>query len=181
MQPRKSYPKHELRKIDRVSRWLARGLQPASRQSSWHRRGASLFSGSHHDRQANVRRIVGLVLMLLALGWLASELPSRLADNAPNITTSWRRTRDGWQRLSTLATSRPTSPPQLHPLVVAAFEGLLFLAGMVAFSGGATAASRPRAAQIGRSTKGSGKWAAGSGRWPVGGGKWAASGRHGEK
>jgi hypothetical protein len=84
-------------------------------------------------RLANVQRIFWLSLMLIVLGWVATELPSGTTGNEPTMATAWRRTRDGWVRHSTLVISQPAPPPHLHPAVLAAFEGLLSLAGMVAF------------------------------------------------
>jgi hypothetical protein len=82
-----------------------------------------------------LQRIVGLLLLLLTLGWITSELPSDTPGNEPNSSMAWRRTRDGWQRRYTLVIVHPAPPPQLHPVVVATFEGLLVLTGVVAFSG----------------------------------------------
>ena len=81
-----------------------------------------------------MRRIVGLLLLLLAIGWLFSELPTGMFGDEVNVSTAWRRTRDGWQRHCTLVVGHPAPPPQLHPGIVASFEGLLSLAGMIAFS-----------------------------------------------
>jgi hypothetical protein len=90
-----------------------------------------------------MQRIVWLLLLLLTLGWFTSELPSGTAGSEPSAANTWRRTRDGWQRRCTLVICHPAPPPQLHPAVFAAFEGLLSLAGMVAFT-------KPREGEKGR-------------------------------
>ncbi len=79
----------------------------------------------------HVRAILGIMCLLLGVG-LAScsvEWPaSRVASNTP---PQWVRTVDGWERADTWHVSK-ARPPQLHPLVVAAGQGLVSVMGLVA-------------------------------------------------
>ena len=64
-----------------------------------------------------MQRIVGMLLILFALGWLASHVPATPAPDPPR-TVSWRRTSDGWQRVDSLYADVPRSQPVFHPVVV---------------------------------------------------------------
>ena len=64
-----------------------------------------------------MQRIVGVLLVLLAVGWLASQMPAPPDTKQPR-TVSWRRTSDGWERAHWLYGDRSHRPPVLHPALV---------------------------------------------------------------
>lgn len=81
-----------------------------------------------------MRAIGWLLLVLLAVGWLAAEVPQPgAAQWAPDEDT-WRRTADGWQRATWLVEPMPDHRPLLHPMVVGLFELLVAAMALVAFS-----------------------------------------------
>lgn len=65
-----------------------------------------------------MQRIVGVVLILVGLGWLASEMPTAPAKQSPPEPIAWRRTCEGWQRADWLRTDLSREPPVLHPAVL---------------------------------------------------------------
>lgn len=80
-------------------------------------------------------RLIGwLLLILLGLGWLASEVP--LAGPQPDgrPESVWRRTRDGWEKISWWTPRTRTPRTVLHPMVVGLLEMFLALAALIAFS-----------------------------------------------
>ena len=81
-----------------------------------------------------MRSIGWLVVLLLAAGWLASEIP--LTD-APAVSQDgpdgWRRTRFGWQQRTWSTPEAPVRRPALHPAVVGLLELLLSVLALVAF------------------------------------------------
>jgi hypothetical protein len=79
-----------------------------------------------------VQRIGWILLVLVVLGWVASELPSQPPATATPATV-WRRTRDGWEHQDRVLT-RPTHHPPLHPVVIATLEILLTATAMLAVS-----------------------------------------------
>jgi hypothetical protein len=66
-----------------------------------------------------MRFIVGTILLLVGIGtWSCQvDIPSRARLQAPP-TLKWVRTTKGWEHPDTW-NAVPTSPPTLHPLVVA--------------------------------------------------------------
>lgn len=54
------------------------------------------------------------------------------ADSHRQITSSWVRTADGWEQPA-LWSAAPPVPPQLHPLVVAAGQGLASVLALAFF------------------------------------------------
>lgn len=65
-----------------------------------------------------MQRVIGVVLMLVGLGWLASEIPTAPAKQAAPEPIAWRRTCEGWQRADWLRTDLSREPPVLHPAVL---------------------------------------------------------------
>jgi hypothetical protein len=83
-----------------------------------------------------VRLIFGISCLLLGVALLACRVDSsaeRGGDGAePRVAAKWVRTVDGWERADSWyleAVGRPT----LHPLVVAAGQGLASVLALVAF------------------------------------------------
>jgi hypothetical protein len=96
----------------------------------------------------NVRLIGWLLLIMVVVGWLASELPpaatppSRSAGQSEDGAVRWRRTSDGWQDSSRWVTLRPTPRPAVHPAVIALLEVSLTLAAMIALGDGRPSRAR---------------------------------------
>jgi len=80
-------------------------------------------------------RLIGwLLLGVMLLGWLASEIPSSGSQPVGQSLTDWRRTAQGWQRVTWGTLEQGPRRPTLHPVVVAAGELMLALAALIAFS-----------------------------------------------
>ena len=85
-----------------------------------------------------MRRFGGLLVLLAAVGWLATEVrPPETPTASDRPLDCWRRTPDGWQRATWLAPQTPIRRPALHPVVVGLLELLVCLAALVAFPTGA--------------------------------------------
>ena len=80
-----------------------------------------------------VRRFRWLIIALFVLPWLASEAIAPLAATE-DMSGSWRRTRQGWQRVECFQPPIPYRRPALHPGVVGALEVLLTMTAMLALS-----------------------------------------------
>jgi len=82
-----------------------------------------------------MRLIVGIVLVLVGIGSVFCRLELLSADVPAQMEPApWVRTVDGWERSDSWY--RPmSSPPTLHPLVVAAAELLISVSALVACSG----------------------------------------------
>lgn len=82
-----------------------------------------------------LHRIAWLSLTIVAVGWLAVEIP--LADSPLQTPcgTDWRRTRDGWQRRSEwVQANPPASHRLLHPVLIGLAQLLIATTSLVAFS-----------------------------------------------
>jgi len=64
-----------------------------------------------------VQRIGWILAILLALGWLASEIPLQDAssNDQPMVRTCWRRTVDGWENSSQWSFCQISHRPSFHP------------------------------------------------------------------
>ena len=80
-----------------------------------------------------MQRIVAVFLLLLRLGWLASQLPATPEMRQPR-TLSWRRTSDGWEHADWLNGGMSRQRPALHPVMVALLLLLFALFALVGFS-----------------------------------------------
>jgi hypothetical protein len=80
-----------------------------------------------------MQRIVGALLVLWGLGWLASEIPVAPDHEQPPMS-SWRRTGDGWERAEWLYGNVSRQPPALHPAVVGLALLLFVLAASLGLS-----------------------------------------------
>ncbi len=81
-----------------------------------------------------MRRIGFLILLLLALGWVVAELPAAPAQIPQTQTSDWRRTRDGWERMSWWRAEATRHRPAIHPLVIGSLQVLVSAMGLIAFS-----------------------------------------------
>ena len=77
-------------------------------------------------------RIGALLLLLVAAGWLASELPQAGSATSDGLAADWRRTAQGWERLPMTGADATTDQPSLHPLAAASLELLLALGAAAA-------------------------------------------------
>ena len=80
-------------------------------------------------------RIGGLLLLLVAVGWLASELPPTGSASSDGLAADWRRTAQGWQRLPMAECDATIRQPSLHPLAAASLELFFALGAAAACSG----------------------------------------------
>lgn len=64
-----------------------------------------------------MRPVVAILLVLVTVGWLASQIPAMPDDRQPPAPT-WRRTSDGWERADRIWASMAASQPVLHPAIV---------------------------------------------------------------
>ena len=81
-----------------------------------------------------MRPIGWLSLVLLGLGWLASEVPLAETQQERQVETGWRRTVDGWEHSSRWTSDGRICRPALHPSVVGLSQLLLALAALIALS-----------------------------------------------
>jgi hypothetical protein len=86
-----------------------------------------------------MRLIIGIACLLLGLGMLSCRVgpampPGDAKTHAEGRALEWVRTVDGWERAGSWYVSE-VRRPQLHPLVVAAGQGLVSLLGLAACSG----------------------------------------------
>ena len=82
-----------------------------------------------------MRMILGLLLIILGLGWLASETPIGNDSLQLNCGTHWRRTVDGWERANWIVGDEVIRRPALHPTVIALLQMLLAIAALILFAG----------------------------------------------
>jgi hypothetical protein len=80
-----------------------------------------------------LRLIVGISLLLLGIGTLSCRVEGLAARPAVTAESmEWVRTKDGWERPHAWHMT-PAGRPRIHPLVVAAGQGLLSALALVAF------------------------------------------------
>lgn len=81
-----------------------------------------------------MRTIAGIAIFLIGLGLLLGQVEGKSHERAAaSQEIDWVRTSQGWER--TASWSRvPVSGPSLHPLVVAAGQGLVSVLALVATS-----------------------------------------------
>jgi hypothetical protein len=80
-----------------------------------------------------MRTIVGISLVLIVIGTLSCRDGGDAAISAERPALRWVRTIDGWEQPSLWNVSPPATIPQLHPLLVAAGQGLASALALVAF------------------------------------------------
>ncbi len=112
-----------------------RFLSPFFSRGDSHRTTGRAVSDAIAAASPNMRLILGITLLLSGLGILSCQVQDSVGD-VPAMTpiTQWVRTVDGWER-----TDRWHAPdlhvPRLHPLVVAAGQGLVSVVGLVVWAG----------------------------------------------
>jgi hypothetical protein len=81
-----------------------------------------------------VRLILGITLLLLGVGLLSCNVEgtANSEPTSPPAVRQWVRTTNGWERASSWHAAKAPRP-RLHPLVVAAGQGLVSVLGLVAF------------------------------------------------
>lgn len=80
-----------------------------------------------------MKRVGGLLLAVVLVGWILAEVP--VARTEPAATTvAWRRTVNGWESAAAWSHGPQTRPIRLHPAVVGAFELLVSVGALMAFS-----------------------------------------------
>ena len=98
-------------------------------------RGAPPFvSNGERAPSLFVRMIFGISCLLLGAAMLSCQVESsgEVAIAKPQAAVRWVRTVDGWERPASW-NLEPVTQRSLHPLVVAAGQGLLSVLGLVAF------------------------------------------------
>lgn len=86
-------------------------------------------------RSPSVRLVIGIVLLLTGVGMWSCQVDTSTGDTqAAARAAPWVRTVDGWERAGSWLAEAPSSPPRLHPLVVASGQLLLSLLALAAFS-----------------------------------------------
>ena len=81
-----------------------------------------------------VRLIVGITLLLFGVGMLSCRVEGT-ADGrsaSPPLARQWVRTTNGWERFDSWHAEKAHAP-RLHPLVLAAGQGLVSVLGLVVF------------------------------------------------
>jgi hypothetical protein len=77
-----------------------------------------------------VRWVGWILVVLLAVAWLAVELPPLVASKPPNDQGLWRRTRNGWERADWLL-PQPAPPPfGVHPAGLALLQVIASVGGL---------------------------------------------------
>ncbi len=82
-----------------------------------------------------MRRFRWLVIAVLVLPWIAGEATAP-AVAVEDMSRSWRRTNEGWQRTELFRPPVQYRRPALHPVVVGSLEALLTMTAMLALSKG---------------------------------------------
>ena len=89
-----------------------------------------------------MRQIIGITLFVLGVGLLLCQWEGRAARTPADAqVVRWVRTVDGWERADAWQPSI-VAPPDLHPFVVAAGQGLLSVFALVAFPTGGRSRTR---------------------------------------
>ena len=76
-----------------------------------------------------MRWIGWIFALLLAVGWVATDLPPIVVPAECMSPDLWRRTNDGWERAEWLRPDPPATPPWLHPGLLATFQIVVSVVG----------------------------------------------------
>jgi len=79
-----------------------------------------------------MRLIVGITFVLVGVATLSCHVEGTANPNR-QMANAWVRTVDGWERPA-LWYATPAPPPQLHPMVLAAGQGLASILALAVFS-----------------------------------------------
>jgi len=97
--------------------------------------------------QPIVRLILGITLLLLGLGSLLCSVDGTVGNSVAHAPVGqWVRTTYGWERTNTWQ-AMGSYQPELHPLVVAAGQGLVSILALVAFRREDSGPTRPQTGQ----------------------------------
>jgi len=87
-----------------------------------------------------VRYIAWLVVLLVAVGWSAAEMPLADPPSPRSADPEWRRTTEGWMKVGPAGAAALTRPqpelraePAVHPSLVAAFLLSLAVSALLLF------------------------------------------------
>jgi len=80
-----------------------------------------------------VRRVTGLLLGLLLVGWVLTEVPIAQTE-PPAVASAWKRTVNGWEQANSWLAPPYVQHVSLHPAVVGALELFLSVAALVGLS-----------------------------------------------
>jgi hypothetical protein len=116
------------------------GAAYLSRRQNGTRGGSTVLTAGKLRRQIlfcdafllPMRMIVGITMLLLGLGMFACGLEGAGRPGGQMPVGQWVRTAAGWERTDSWRLS-PVRQSQLHPLVVAAGEGLVSVLALAAF------------------------------------------------
>jgi hypothetical protein len=98
--------------------------------------------------EGQMQQIVGAILILFGLGWLASQLPTTPVEPPLSHETTWRRTCDGWERADWLRGDLLREQPALHPAILGLALMLFALAALVGLPSDAERKEQSQVARI---------------------------------
>ena len=81
-----------------------------------------------------MRRIGWLVVILMVLGWSASQMPSAAGRGETTVDSGWRRAAGGWEHRNWWPVPKATRRVPLHPGLISLMEIFLAAGALVAFS-----------------------------------------------
>ncbi len=81
-----------------------------------------------------MHRIGWLVVILMILGWSASQIPSAAGHSQTTIDSGWRRAAGGWEHRNWWPMPKATRGVPLHPGLIGLLEMFLAAGALVAFS-----------------------------------------------
>lgn len=82
-----------------------------------------------------------LLLILIAIGWIACRLPEAPAPPV-RVIGGWRRTAEGWERRSIWGREPRRARPPVHPVVPTMLGACVSLMALVAFAPAARGAGQ---------------------------------------
>jgi len=95
-----------------------------------------------------MQQIVGVILILFGLGWLASQIPAAPVKQPSPHETTWRRTCEGWERADWLRGDLSREQPALHPAILGLALIFFALAALLGLSSDAEWEKRGHIARV---------------------------------